>query len=61
VIEVRLGTSAHPDVVVTGKPEPMLQLLSGRMNFAAASESGVTVQGSLQKVLRVIPQSPTNR
>ena len=61
VIEVRLGTSAHPDVVVTGKPDPMLQLLSGRMSFAAASESGVTVQGSLQKVLRVIPQSPTNR
>jgi DNA-binding HxlR family transcriptional regulator len=61
VIEVRLGTNAHPDVVVTGKPDPILQLLSGRINSAAASEAGVRVQGPLQVLQRVIPQSPTNR
>jgi DNA-binding HxlR family transcriptional regulator len=58
VIEVRLGTSAHPDVVVSGKPDPILHLLGGRMNFAAAAEAGVKVQGPLQQLLRILPQRP---
>jgi DNA-binding HxlR family transcriptional regulator len=57
-IEVRLGSTARPDVVVSGKPDPVLQLLSGRMNFAAASEAGLRVQGQLRRLQRIIPDSP---
>jgi DNA-binding HxlR family transcriptional regulator len=57
-IEVRLGRTARADVVLSGKPDPLLQLLSGRMNFAAAAEAGVRVQGQLQRVKRIIPDGP---
>lgn len=57
-IEVRLGTTALPDAIVSGKADPVLQLLSGRINFTAASEAGVRVQGQLQRIQRIIPDSP---
>jgi DNA-binding HxlR family transcriptional regulator len=57
-IDVRLGTTDRPDIIVIGKPDPVLQLLSGRMNFAEASEAGVRVQGQQQRVQRIIPDSP---
>jgi DNA-binding HxlR family transcriptional regulator len=56
-IEVRLGTSAHPNAVVSGQPEPILQLLSGRMTFKAAFEAGLRLKGPQQTVQRVIPQN----
>jgi DNA-binding HxlR family transcriptional regulator len=54
-IDVRLGTSEHPTTVVTGKPEAILQLLGGRIDFAAALASGVKVDGPAEILRRVVP------
>ena len=54
-IDVWLGTTEHPTTVVTGKPEVILQLLGGRIDFAAASAAGVKISGSGEVLRRVIP------
>jgi DNA-binding HxlR family transcriptional regulator len=54
-IDVRLGTSEHPTTVVTGKPEVILQLLAGRIDFAAASAAGVNFDGPPEVLRRVVP------
>jgi DNA-binding HxlR family transcriptional regulator len=54
-IEVRLGLVSSPDVVVSGNPAPILQLLSGRISLPKALEAGVKWQGAKAALKRIVP------
>jgi DNA-binding HxlR family transcriptional regulator len=52
-VSVRLGTASSPDVVISGPPEPIIGLLAGRLDRAAAIEQGVKVLGDFRLVTRL--------
>jgi DNA-binding HxlR family transcriptional regulator len=54
-ISVRLGGADHPDAVVTGKPEGVLQLLAGKMDLSAARSAGIKWDGDAEILHRVVP------
>jgi DNA-binding HxlR family transcriptional regulator len=54
-IDVRLGAAADPHVVVSGTPENILQLFSGRIGLPAALRAGVKWQGAKEALTRVLP------
>jgi DNA-binding HxlR family transcriptional regulator len=54
-IDVRLGAANDPHVVVSGTPEDILQLFSGRIGLPAALRAGVKWQGAKEALRRVLP------
>lgn len=54
-IDVGLGQSEHADATVSGKPEIILQLFSGRISLAAAKSSGAEWRGATDALHRVVP------
>lgn len=50
MVRTRRGSVDHPDAVISGKPGPILGLLSGRLDLAAARQRGLHFSGN-QKVL----------
>jgi DNA-binding HxlR family transcriptional regulator len=52
-IDVRLGTAARAAAVVTGKPETVLQLFTGRIDLGTAVSSGTKWQGPAELLHRV--------
>jgi DNA-binding HxlR family transcriptional regulator len=52
-VSVRSGTASSPDVVISGPPEPLIGLLAGRLDKAAAFEQGVSVLGDFRLVTRL--------
>ena len=54
-VDVRLGPAAGAAAVVTGKPETILQLFAGRIDYAAALAAGVRWDGSAEILRRVVP------
>ncbi len=52
-VSVRSGTASSPDVVISGPPEPLIGLLAGRLDKAAAVEQGVSVLGDFRLVTRL--------
>lgn len=55
-IDVRLGAASDPHVVVSGTPENILQLFSGRIGLPAALRAGVKWQGAKEALMRVLPR-----
>jgi hypothetical protein len=49
-VRTRRGKAEHPNAVISGKPGPILGLLSGRIDLAEARRRGLVFQGD-QKVL----------
>lgn len=56
VIDVRLGPSPHADAVVTGRPEKILALFTGRIDLSAAKAAGVQWKGPVDILHRVVRQ-----
>ncbi|HKC19192.1 MAG TPA: helix-turn-helix domain-containing protein [Candidatus Dormibacteraeota bacterium] len=44
-VRSRRGSAAHPDAVISGKPGPILGLLSGRLGLAEARRRGLVFRG----------------
>jgi DNA-binding HxlR family transcriptional regulator len=55
--EVRLsqGPANRPDAVLTGEPQPVLGLLSGRLTLGQARHQGVQYRGDPATLSRVLP------
>jgi len=53
-IAVRLGASKSPDVIVKGKPDPILRLFMGRTSLAAAVAEGVQWEGPRAALGRLV-------
>ncbi len=56
-IRTRAGTSDHADLVVSGPPKAMVDVLAGRLSVAAARAKGVTYQGDLSALRRLQPRA----
>ena len=54
-ISVRAGAAQKPSVVLSGKPDTLIQLLSGKLDFQESLKAGVECKGSLGRLRRVIP------
>jgi hypothetical protein len=54
-VDVGLGPAESPTAVLTGKPELILNLLTGRMTIADATANGLAFQGPAAAVRRVVP------
>ena len=50
------GRPASPDVVLSGPPDAVVGLLSGRLDRAAAAKGGVTVRGDVRKLASLRPR-----
>jgi DNA-binding HxlR family transcriptional regulator len=55
-IDVSLGEAERPTTVVTGKPEAILKLFTGRLDIAKASGAGIKIEGVKATLQRVIPK-----
>lgn len=52
--EVRLGTAAAPDAIVSGSAELLLKLFTGKTSLNAARRSGVRIKGNQDSVCRIL-------
>ena len=52
----RPGTAAKPDAVVSGTPDLVLGVLSGRLTLSAARARGLSFQGDFEAVRRLQPR-----
>lgn len=59
-IAVRLGTSTRAAAVVTGKPETILHLFTGRIDLRTALAAGIKWQGAPELLRRVVPPLPNS-
>jgi len=55
-VQVRPGTVENPDAVLTGAPELVLAVLTGKLDLAAAQERGLHYQGNPTTLRRVQPK-----
>jgi DNA-binding HxlR family transcriptional regulator len=58
-IDVHLGAAERADAVVTGRPDVILQLLSGKLDLSAAKAAAVQWRGAAEVLQRVVPKVPT--
>src|ERR1700682_6240274 len=56
-VTVAPGAPASPDLVLSGPPDGVPGLHTGRIDLAAAAERGVTVKGDARKLARLRPRS----
>ena len=54
-VTTRLGTEPSPDASLTGPPQLVMAVLSGRMSPEAAEEQGLRREGSPSVLARVLP------
>ncbi len=57
-VRARLGTTEHPDLILSGPPQLLLAVLLGRITVADARDQGLTYDGD-PKLLRRLRPSPT--
>jgi DNA-binding HxlR family transcriptional regulator len=57
-LDVRLGAAESPDAIVTGEPRPVLGLMFGLQDAAAAGAAGVKIEGRPEVLERIRP-TPT--
>lgn len=53
-IRSRPGKAANPDVVISGRPGPILGLLTGRLSLAEARKRGLEFKGKQKVLSRVV-------
>jgi DNA-binding HxlR family transcriptional regulator len=53
VVSFRPGPASRPDLVVSGPPDAIIGLLSGRLSAEAAAEHGVTILGDARNLDRL--------
>jgi len=54
---LRLGTHPSPDLVLEGRPQPILGLLTGQLTAAEATDRGLRITGDASVLARVQPDS----
>jgi hypothetical protein len=54
-VTIGLGAAPHADAAITGAPEKILALLTGRMSLAAARAAGVEIDADPSIQARLIP------
>jgi DNA-binding HxlR family transcriptional regulator len=55
-VRARPGTVARPDAVLTGTPDLVMGVLSGRLGLSAARAHGLSFQGDFEAVRRLQPR-----
>ena len=55
-VRVSPGAADHPDAVVSGDPEDVIDLLKGAIDVRAARRRGVKVEGDAEAIARVRPR-----
>lgn len=56
-IRTRVGPSERPDLVVSGPPKPMVDVLAGRLSLAEARAKGVRYEGDRSALRRLQPKA----
>jgi DNA-binding HxlR family transcriptional regulator len=54
-LDVRLGSAENPDAIVTGEPRPVLGVMFGLQDAAAAGAAGVKIEGRPEVLERIRP------
>jgi DNA-binding HxlR family transcriptional regulator len=57
-VRSRRGTADHPDAVITGRPGPVLGLLTGRLDLREARKRGLELKGNEKVLSRLVPAQP---
>ena len=57
-VSVRVGSVPAPDLVITGRPQPILGLLTGHLSVPEVTALGVEISGDRGVLRRVLPDSP---
>ena len=57
-VSVRVGSVPAPDLVISGRPQPILGLLTGHLSVPEAAALGVEVSGDHRVLRRVLPDPP---
>ena len=57
-IRVRPGRVERPDATLSGAPQTLLALLSGRLNVAQARRQGLQYSGDQRILERLLPKEP---
>jgi len=56
-IDARPGAAAHPDLVLTGPPQPVMSVLLGRLDLNDATGRGVRYEGDPAVLRRIQPEA----
>jgi DNA-binding HxlR family transcriptional regulator len=57
-VSVRVGSVPAPDLVISGRPQPILGLLTGYLSVPEVTALGVEISGDSGVLRRVLPDSP---
>ncbi len=57
-VRTRRGAAKSPDAVITGRPGPVLGLMTGRIDLAEAKRRGLELKGDEKVLRRLMPSSP---
>jgi DNA-binding HxlR family transcriptional regulator len=57
-VRTRLGTCPSPDLVLTGEPQLILALFSGKRDIADVTAGGLRITGDRGVLRRVLPRQP---
>jgi hypothetical protein len=60
-VRTRPGSAEHADAVLSGPPQLIIGVLTGRLDLAAARARGLHLQGDPRVIRRVQPQVPSGR
>jgi DNA-binding HxlR family transcriptional regulator len=55
-VRMHEGSATHPDVVLTGTPEVIVGVLTGKVTIAEAQRVGLRHEGNLNALRRVLPR-----
>ena len=55
-VTTRLGTAQAPDLVLPGKPQLILALITGKLTAAEVADRGLEISGDASVLQRVLPQ-----
>jgi DNA-binding HxlR family transcriptional regulator len=59
-VQTRRGSAANADLILTGTPQLILGVVSGRLDLAEASARGLRYEGDPKTLCRFRPESPTS-
>jgi DNA-binding HxlR family transcriptional regulator/putative sterol carrier protein len=54
-VRARTGTAAAPDLILTGTPQPVLAVLTGKLTVAEATTRGLELTGDETVLARILP------
>jgi hypothetical protein len=54
-VRTRIGVAASPDLVLTGRPQMILALLTGKLTAVEVAARGVEITGDESVLRRVLP------